>query len=101
MRNTSYEVRKSEQEQKREKEKKISNVEELWKRGYGDGVQLTWLFLALARAAEFEAYCVVASDRLRYFFHPEVMDAQKLDVTVVLVIVGGKEIYCDPGAAFS
>src|SRR5437868_6710918 len=29
------------------------------------------------------------------------MDAQKLDVNVVLVKVGGKEIYCDPGAAFT
>ncbi len=35
MRNTSYELRKTEQEIRREKEKQNSNVEEVWKRGYG------------------------------------------------------------------
>ena len=56
IRNTSYEVRKTEQERKRDKEKDASNVEELWKKGYGNGGQLTWLFLALTRAAGFESY---------------------------------------------
>src|ERR1035441_7747847 len=56
LRNTSFELEKTEQEQKREKEKSPANVEEVWKRGYGDGVQLTWLFLGLARAAGFEAF---------------------------------------------
>jgi len=51
IRNTSFEVQKTEQEQKRAKEKDVENVEDIWKRGYGNGVQLTWLFLALARAA--------------------------------------------------
>jgi hypothetical protein len=101
IRNTSYEVRKSEQERKREKEKEPGNVEELWKRGYGNGVQLTWLFLALARAAGFEAYGVMASDRRNYFFNPNQMDAAKLDTNVVLVKVNGKDVYCDPGAAFT
>ncbi len=43
IRNTSYEIRKTEQEEKRDKEKLATNVEEVWKRGYGDGGQLTWL----------------------------------------------------------
>src|SRR5881396_4036934 len=37
IRNTSYEIEKTEQEQKRAKEKEISNVEDVWKRGYADG----------------------------------------------------------------
>jgi len=41
IRNLSYELRKTEQEEKREKEKPPANVEELWKRGYGYGSQLT------------------------------------------------------------
>ena len=101
LRNTSYEVRKTEQQQKREKEKEAANVEEVWKRGYGDGVQLTWLFLALTRAAGFESYGVMASDRRNYFFNPIVMDAYKLDANVVLVKLNGKEMYFDPGAAFT
>jgi Domain of Unknown Function with PDB structure (DUF3857) len=48
IRNTSYEVQKTQQEEKRDKEKAATNVEDVWKRGYGDGGQLTWLFLAMA-----------------------------------------------------
>jgi transglutaminase-like putative cysteine protease len=101
LRNTSYEVEKTEQEKKREKEKEPVNAEELWKRGYGNGADITWLFLAMARAAGFEAYGVWASDRNRYFFSPAMMDDKKLDANLVLVKVGGKDVFCDPGSAFA
>src|SRR5260370_26925884 len=71
IRNTTYELRKTAQEEKREKEKVAENVEDVWKRGYGTGMQLTWLYLALVRAAGFEAYGVWVSDRRNYFFHSE------------------------------
>jgi len=101
IRNTTYELRKTAQEEKRDKEKIAANVEDVWKRGYGDGVQLTWLFLALARAAGFESYGVWASDRRNYFFTPVTMQSGKLDSNVVLVRLNGKDIYFDPGAAFT
>jgi len=101
LRNTSFEVEKTEQEQKREKEKEPSNVEDLWKRGYGDGRQLTWLFLGLVRAAGFEAYGVMASDRNHYFFNPNLMDDHKLDANLVVVKLNGKDLFFDPGAAFT
>lgn len=101
IRNTSYELRKTEQEQKREKEKAAENVEEVWKRGYGDGIQLTWLYLALVRAAGFEAYGVWVSDRSNYFFSPVTMQNERLDANVVLVKLNGKDLYFDPGAAFT
>lgn len=101
LRNTSYEVQKTEQEQKREKEKDPTNVEDVWKRGYGNGEQLTWLFLGLVRAAGFEAYGVLASDRRNYFFNPTMMDASKLNTNLVAVKLNGKDIFCDPGAAFT
>ena len=101
IRNTSYEVEKTEQEQKRSKEKPPENVEELWKRGYGGGSQLTWLFLGLARAAGFEAYGCWVSSRNEYFFSPIARDGNKLNANVVLVKLNGKELYFDPGAAFT
>lgn len=102
LRNTSYEVARTEQEQKRENEKEANNVEDIWKKGYGDGVQLTWLYLALVRAAGFEAYPVMVSDRRNYFFqHTTSFDPSKLDANVVLVKLNGKDLYCDPGAAFT
>src|ERR1700727_3143114 len=63
LRNTSFEEEKTEQEQQRAKEKPAANVEELWKKGYGNGIDITWLFLALARAAGFEASGMWVADR--------------------------------------
>ena len=56
MRNTSYEAQRTEQEGERENEKRAKTAEDVWKSGYGSGDELTWLFLALVRAAGFEAY---------------------------------------------
>jgi hypothetical protein len=101
IRNTSYEVQKTEQEQKREKEKPAENVADVWKRGYGDGVQLTWLFLGLARSAGFEVYGCWVSSRSQYFFTPVTMQTSKLNTNVVIVKLNGKDIYFDPGGAFT
>lgn len=101
IRNTSYEVHKTEQEQKREKQKDNSRAEDVWKRGYGSGEELNWLFLGLARAAGFEAYAILASDRRHYFFDKSIMDSSRLDANLVLVKVNGKDVFCDPGAAFT
>jgi len=100
-RNTSYEVQKTEQEQERAKEKPAENVEDLWKRGYGSGYQLTWLFLGLARAAGFEAYGCLVPNRSEYFFSPSTMESGKLNSNVVLVKLNGKDLYFDPGGAFT
>jgi hypothetical protein len=101
MRNTSFEVQKTEQEEKREKEKEPTNVEEVWKRGYANGNDLTWLYLGLVRAAGLEAYGVYVSDRRNFFFQRQMMDRKKLDSNVVLVKLNGKDMYFDPGAAFT
>lgn len=102
-RNTSFEVQKTEQEQKRAKEKTVENVnvEDIWKRGYGNGIQLTWLFFGLARAAGFEAYGCWVSGRREYFFTPATMQSSKLNSNVVLVKLNGKDEYFDPGGAFT
>lgn len=100
-RNTSWETEKTEQELKREKQKDINNVEDLWKRGYGNGRQINWLFLAMARAAGFEAYSVYISSRSEYFFNPQLMNPNQLNGDVVLVKLNGKEVYCDPATAFA
>ena len=100
LRNTSYEAEKTQQEQKREKEKSPGNVEELWKKQYGEGWQLTWLFLGLARAAGFEASGMWVSDRQHYFFHQQTMEGRRLNSNVVVVKLDGKDVFLDPGSAF-
>lgn len=101
IRNTSYELKKTAQEEKREKEKTLDNVEEVWKKGYGNSYQLTWLYLALVRAAGFEAYGCWVSDRREYFFNKVTMQSAKLDTNVVLVKLNGKDLYLDPGVPFT
>ncbi len=101
LRNTSYEVERTEKEEKRNKEKQAQTVDDIWKHGYGNAVELTWLFLGMVRAAGFEAYgCWVAS-RSEYFFNPKLMDSAGLRDNVVLVKLNGKDIYLDPGTAFT
>jgi hypothetical protein len=100
IRNTSFEQAKTEQEAKREKEKPIENVEDVWKRQYGSGVDLTWLFLALARAAGFDASGVWVADRRYYLFDPKTMDGGRLNANVVAVKLDGKDLFFDPGARF-
>jgi hypothetical protein len=67
MRNTTFEARKTEQEQEREGKKNEETAEDIWKQGYGEQWQLNWLCLALARAAGIEAYGVWVSDRSNFF----------------------------------
>ncbi|HZQ67638.1 MAG TPA: DUF3857 domain-containing protein [Terriglobales bacterium] len=101
MKNTSYEVRRTEKEQKREQDKIASNAEQVWQRARGSGSELTWLFLGLARAAGFDASGVLVADRSDSFFDSTLLDDSGLSNSVVLVRIGGQEIYCDPGAAFT
>lgn len=100
LRNLSFEAEQTEQEQKRKKEKWPTNVEEVWKWQRGSGAQLTWLFVALTRAAGFETYGVWVSDRSNYRFSPRTEDGRWLATNVALVKLKGKELYLDPGSAF-
>jgi hypothetical protein len=101
LRNTSFEAEKTEQEQKREKEKAINNVEDALREGRGNARQINWLFVGLARAAGFQANSVFISSRSQYFFNPVTMNASQLNGDVVVVKLGGKDVYCDPGSKFA
>ena len=116
-RNTTYESRTTEQEAKSEEpaesleevflpeygaaEQITDNAEKVWTRGDGTREQLTWLYLALARAAGFEAYGCWVSSRDEYFFSPEKRQRRKLNANVVLVRLNGKDLYFEPGRAFT
>jgi hypothetical protein len=93
----TYELRKTDEEKKREGFKPINNVEELLSNGYGSKSQIDWLFLGLARAAGFEAYPLLLSNRKQSFFKKERMNTSELGFAAVAVKVNGREIYLDPG----
>ena len=98
LRNTSFELTKTHQEEKREKEKVDENVGDVWTRGYGTPWQLDWLYVALVRAAGFEAYGCWVSSRAEYFFTPVTMQAGRLSEPVVLVKLSGQDLYLNPGS---
>jgi len=101
LRNTSYEVQRTEKEERRNKQKFAQNVEDIWKHGYGTAVELPWLFLGLARAAGFEAYGCWVAQRNEYFFNSRLMEDNGLAANVVLVKLNGKDIYLDPGTPYT
>lgn len=101
IRNLSFAVEKTEQEQKRAQEKTASNVEDVWKRGYAYGDSITLLFLGMARAAGLDASAVKISTRDERFFMKNLMRARELRTYVVLVKLNGKEMYFDPGTPYT
>jgi hypothetical protein len=96
IRNLSFERQKTQQEADRENLKTAKNVEDLWKQGYGNGNQITWLFLALVRAAGIQADPVIVSTRDVRFFDYRVQNAADLNSNVVLVTLptSGKKLSC-------
>ena len=101
VRNTSYEHEKTQKEKDREKLKEIHNVEDVLKRGYGNSLEITWLFFALVRAAGFDASPVWVSTRNSHFFDKKYRNVDDLNSNVVLVRLDGKNLYFDPGVAFA
>jgi hypothetical protein len=99
--NLSFEPRRSKQEQEHEHQKKDENVADVWQRGYGGAQQLNWLFLGLVRAAGIPADDVLVSNRDVVFFDRRVMHPGQLNASVILVKQGDKDLYLDPGAAFT
>jgi len=101
IRNTLYELRKTAQEQKRENEKPDENVEDVLKRSYGSTWQIDWLFLAMVRAAGFDAYGCSVSSRAEYFFNPKTMQAAHLNEPAILVKLNGQDLFFNPESPFA
>jgi Domain of Unknown Function with PDB structure (DUF3857)/Transglutaminase-like superfamily len=100
IRNLSYERERSEKELKKEKIKDPENVGDVLKRGYGYQNSITRTFVAMARAAGFEASIVRTSDRSQRFFAKEYPSESQLPIELADVKLGDKEVYLQPGAKF-
>jgi hypothetical protein len=84
-----------------EKLKSIHNAVDVYERGFGDGEQITWLFLALARAAGLSADPVLVSTRDTWFFQPRAMNPGPLNTNLVRVRTAEGELYLDPGSSLT
>ncbi len=87
-------------ESERDRLKENSNVEQMLERGYGTGLDINLLLVALARAAGFEATLVWVAARDRAWFHKELLEESQLNAHVVWVKAGGKEYYLDPATPY-
>lgn len=78
-----------------------NNVADVWKDQVAYGQDINLLFLALVRAAGFDAYYVRLSGRSEYFFNAKRMNASELDSDAVLVTADGKALFLDPASKFA
>jgi hypothetical protein len=100
IRNLTYERERTEQEQKKENLKANQNVNDVLSHGTGNRDEITRFFVALARAAGFEASIVRVSDRKSKFFDKGLLSTRQLDSEIAVISQGGKDIYLDPGTRF-
>ena len=99
-RNLSYERRRTKQEDKKEKLKPNENSGDVLDRGYGTHNDITRLFVALARAAGFDAQVVRAPNRKEFFFKPNYLVASQLASEIAVVKLNGNDVFLDPGTEF-
>src|SRR5262249_7862433 len=80
--------------------KDIKHASEVLSRGYGTRYDINGFFIALARAAGFNAAMVMVSSRRNRFFNEEVLNYGQFDSFIADVIVSGKHVYLDPGTRY-
>jgi hypothetical protein len=100
VRNLTYERERTELEQKKENLKSNQNAGDVLLRDTGYREDITRLFVAMARAAGFNASIVRVSDRKNKFFDKGLLSERQLDTEIVVVNQAGKDIYLDPGTQF-
>jgi hypothetical protein len=100
IRNLSYERERTEQEEKKENLKPDQSATDVLVRGYGDREDVGRFFVALARAAGFDASVLRVSNRQERFFDRSVLSKAQLDWEIALVKEGGQNYFLDPGTRF-
>jgi hypothetical protein len=96
----SYEPEKTKKERKQQNLKENKNAEEVLNHGYAFENEINWVFVALARAAGFQAFPVRIVARNRSVFTSERPDASQLNSSVVEVRVASGHLFLDPATAY-
>jgi hypothetical protein len=100
VRNLTYERERTAEEQKKENLKDNQNVADVLARGAGYRNEITFLFVALARSAGFDAAAVRSSNRHDKFFDKGLLSKRQFDSEIAVVSLSGKDVYLDPGTRF-
>jgi hypothetical protein len=100
VRNLSYERTRTREEVKKENLKPNDNVSEVLNHDHGYDEQITAFFIAMARAAGFDASFAQVSDRRERFFNKEWTSLAQLDNLIAVVSLKGTDIYLEPGTKY-
>jgi hypothetical protein len=80
--------------------KGVNGADDVLLQKRGDSIDLTRLFIALARAAGLNAYAMRITSRENNYFETAYMDASQLNAEIAVLQIDGKDVFLDPGAKF-
>jgi uncharacterized protein DUF3857/transglutaminase superfamily protein len=100
IRNLSYERERTETELKKEELKSNRYMTDVLSHGYGDQSDISRLFVAMARAAGFEAYVLQVADRAQMSFQRNLLSLNQLHATAAIVNVNGHDTLLFPGTKY-
>lgn len=100
VRNLYWERERSDKEEKKEHLKENKSLVDVLKHGYGNSYEISALFVAMARAAGFDASLILVAGRERLFFRPEFLDSSQYNWTIAGVTLQGKVFLLDPATKF-
>jgi hypothetical protein len=97
--NTDFSRSLSEAERQQRHLRPIRSANDVWNQKSGTGNELALLYVALARAAGLPAWPMFIVNRDRALFDYYYASTRQLDDYVVVMELGGKDVYLDPGQA--
>jgi len=100
VRNLYWERERSNKEEKKEHLKENKSVVDVLKHGYGNSYEISALFVAMARAAGFNASLILVAGRERRFYRTEFLDSSQYNWTIAGVALQGKNLLLDPATKF-
>jgi hypothetical protein len=100
VRNLYWERERSDKEEKKEHLKENKNVGDVLKHGYGNSYEISALFVAMARAAGFDASLILVASRERRFYREDFLDSSQYNWTIAGVSLQGKNLLLDPATKF-
>lgn len=98
--NTDYTRARTTSEMQQLKLKAASRAADVWTQKSGTSDEIAMLYLSMLRAAGLTAYAARVADREYRLFDPSYMSLDQLDDTLVILDIGGKETFLDPGEKF-
>lgn len=100
VRNLYWERERSDKEEKKEHLKENKSVVDVLKHGYGNSYDISALFVAMARAAGFDASLILVAGREQRFYREDFLDPFQYNWTIAGVSLQGKNLLLDPATKF-